>query len=417
MSDDFNTYDNNEMEVIPVRPEKEKIERISGTNELLAQIRPEWQSKSLIERVNKILPVDPSSACQRLFNAAIQDLRQKILVAGIDIAKEAAERNKLPPISQPEDIIESYPVAKIIDLAYRMGILTRPEWRRISRSYEIRRDLEHEDDQYEADIEDVFYIFKTCIEVILSKDPRPLLHTKDVEQLIETPEPASPSAEFLIEYEMAPETRQQRILELLVNTTLNSKKADIIRQNAIEALRSFSPKTKTQVKVQIGQMLQERVGRGKLELIIAKVAYAAGVLPYLKQRQSNEFFDWIGTRFEQIHYHWKLHESHKDLFDDLEDVGGLVNCPPEIRRKLVSWMTLCFLGEEGGYGEGRNRSVFYSNVAAPRIRNMFSKAQNIIGEDFVATQQDNKVKNAITNKQIARRLEMLRDIVSGVSEE
>src|SRR5687767_13926162 len=90
--------DGDGLEIIPIKPEMHTIKKISGTDELLAQIRPEWQSKSLIERVNKLLPVDPSSACQRLFNAAIQDLRQKILVAGIDLAKEAAERNKLPPI-------------------------------------------------------------------------------------------------------------------------------------------------------------------------------------------------------------------------------------------------------------------------------------------------------------------------------
>ena len=40
-----------------------------------------------------------------------------------------------------------------------IGILNRPEWRRLQRAYEIRKDLEHEDDQYEAQPEDCFYIF------------------------------------------------------------------------------------------------------------------------------------------------------------------------------------------------------------------------------------------------------------------
>lgn len=62
----------------------------SDVQGLMLQIRPEWQAKNLVQRVMKLLPVDPSSACQRLFNAAIHDIKKKILVAGIDIAKESS---------------------------------------------------------------------------------------------------------------------------------------------------------------------------------------------------------------------------------------------------------------------------------------------------------------------------------------
>jgi hypothetical protein len=48
---------------------------------LLARIRPEWQNKALIERVKRLLAVDPRSACQRLLNAAFHDLRQKVIIA------------------------------------------------------------------------------------------------------------------------------------------------------------------------------------------------------------------------------------------------------------------------------------------------------------------------------------------------
>lgn len=134
----------------------------------LAQIRPAWEAKDLINRVRRLLPSDPSSACQRIFNAAIHDLREKVVIAGIDIARDAAKQHRLPPIEKPDDI-EEYSTSKLIDLAYRMGLLSRPEWRRLARVYEIRRDLEHEDNEYEAQIEDCIYVFKTSIEVVLSR--------------------------------------------------------------------------------------------------------------------------------------------------------------------------------------------------------------------------------------------------------
>src|SRR5262249_1060085 len=45
----------------------------ASVERLLAQIRPEWQAKLLIERVRKL-----------------HDLREKIIIAGLDVAAEAA---------------------------------------------------------------------------------------------------------------------------------------------------------------------------------------------------------------------------------------------------------------------------------------------------------------------------------------
>src|ERR1043166_83310 len=106
---------------------------------LMPRVRPEWQAKSLIQRVQRLLPTDPSSACQRLLNAAVHDLREKVVIAGLDIAQQAANQAKLPPVTKSEDV-ENYSTDKLLNLAYEMGLLTRPEWRRIKRCYEIRSD-------------------------------------------------------------------------------------------------------------------------------------------------------------------------------------------------------------------------------------------------------------------------------------
>jgi hypothetical protein len=98
----------------------------SGADILLEQIRPAWKAKSLIERVKRLVSVDPSSACQRLFNAAVHDLREKILVVGLDLAREAATVHKLPSVTKAEDILDAYSTSNILDLAYYIGLLSRP---------------------------------------------------------------------------------------------------------------------------------------------------------------------------------------------------------------------------------------------------------------------------------------------------
>ena len=159
-----------------------KMVLASGVDAVLGQIRSEWQAKALITRVKTLLPVDPSSACQRLLNAAIHDLREKIVIAGLDVAREAATTNRLPIVSKPEDVQE-YSVTHTLDLAYHMGLISRPEWRRLKRAYDIRKDLEHEDDQYEAGIEDCVYVFRTCIEIVLSRDPISPVRVADIRRL------------------------------------------------------------------------------------------------------------------------------------------------------------------------------------------------------------------------------------------
>ncbi len=149
------------------------------------------------------MPVDASSACQRLFNAAIHDLKEKIIVIGADLAREVASNYKLPAVSSDDDIL-NYNVSKTIDLSYRIGLLSRAEWRRIHRCYEIRRDLEHEDNDYEAVLEDCFYIFKSTIDTVLSRDPIQVLRVIDIKQIVENLGELVISPQLLEDYKGAP---------------------------------------------------------------------------------------------------------------------------------------------------------------------------------------------------------------------
>jgi len=163
-------------------------------------------------------------------------------VAGIDIAREAAKQNKLPPVVRPEDV-EDYPTAKLIDLVYRIGLITRPEWRRLSRVYEIRRNLEHEDDEYQADAADCIYVFKASVEVVLSRDPVQLLRVLDVKEIVEQAQPVVPSQQLLEDYEHAPAVRQNEILRFLVSTALDKAQLELVRQNAFAILTRLEPLT------------------------------------------------------------------------------------------------------------------------------------------------------------------------------
>ena len=396
-------------ELVP--SEHVEIIRRSEVPSLMELIRPSWKSKNLITRVQRLLQVDPSSACQRILNAAIHDLREKIVLAGVDIAKEAALQAKLPPISSAEDL-EHYPTAKLIDLAYKIGFLSRPEWRRLSRCYEIRRDLEHEDDEYEAEIEDCVYVFRTCINVVLSRDPINLLKVTDVKEIVEEATPSIPTETLLDEFRTAPAPRQEEILKFLMSIVLDNSQSDIIQQNAFTFIGRLSSLVHNSVRLSLAKHFQDMIGRTTLDRRRARIAFAMGLLPYLKQSQVVDFFDSIYNDMHTVGTDWSAHQKHGDVIRYFIEVGGFQFCPSGPKENILKYLVLTYLGTRGGRTSyGNVRHVFYSNTAAPLIEDIVSTDKNHIRDDLQAMNKDRVVKDKCGYSHIARRFEDLLDLV------
>jgi len=406
--------DENSKELVPTV--KGELVAVSGVDAMLSSVRPAWQAKGLIERVRRLLPVDPSSACQRILNAAIHDLREKILVAGIDIANETAARLKLPPVQQSEHVMDSYSVTHILDLAHGMGLLTRPEWKRIKRAYEIRRDLEHEDDEYEAQVEDCVYMFRSAIEIVLSRDPVQILKVSDVKALVQSPSRVTPTAQFIEDFKTAPDLRQKEIGDFLVSQALSEKNPDIVRENSVACLSVFNATIRNTVKIGLAASLESRLNRSPMDMQHARVAASGGFFPYLSGSLVKEFCLNYAKSLWAVGYGWQQNMKHGEILGELEEIGGLVICPSEPREDIVLWMTLCYIGEPGGYGwSGRHRLVFYSNTGAPLIRRLFTSAGEVIRDDLDKSRQEPRVRAALGYQPIARRFESLVDCVTGTS--
>ncbi|MEP6805948.1 MAG: hypothetical protein ABI892_15575 [Flavobacterium sp.] len=378
----------------------------SGIESLLDDIRPIWRGKNLINRVALLLPVDASSACQRLFNAAIHDLKEKIIVIGVDVAKDTASKNKLPSLSNDEDILE-YNVSKSIDLAYKIGILNRAEWRRLHRCYEIRRDLEHEDNEYVAVLEDCFYIFKSVIDIVLSKDPIELLKVTDAKQIIEVSTNLIITEEFLLNFTNAPNLRKTEITKLLVSYADDDSKPDIVRQNSVELMRNILPLTPATVTIEIAGEIEAKIKGQNLDVKTAKISNACGAISYFKKVRLKDFFASILKELKETGNNW---ESQAIVVAKLEDIGGLNNCPFEFYSDILKVLVLIYIGEPG-YGYYRNvKPVFFSNGAAPIIYRILQNESNKIEEYFKVFREDRDIKLCLGNAGVSRRFENLVDI-------
>ena len=383
----------------------------SGVPAILDQIRPQWKSKRLIERVHKLLQTDPSSACQRLLNAAIQDLREKIVIAGLDIAKEAASANRMPPVVKPEDI-ENYSPQNIIDLSHHIGLLTRPEWRRVKRCYEIRRDLEHEDDEYEASVGDCVYIFQTTIDVILSKDPITIITVTDLADLVASPAAVALGSQYIEDYRHAPKVRQIDIVKMLIGKYQNPGSPEITKSNALNAIRVLRDYTLDQAKLDLSTHYTEIVARNGLD-IFGYVGYSsAGLTPYFRKAIREDFFRPIILQLHTIGYHWRMYEQHGQLLTTLQELGGLDEIPDTLLDDVIIWPFKCYLGEPGGYGYGSNRKVFFSDFGAPKAKKLLQVSSNTVGTRMAATRRiAEEIDRVIANQDIQRRYDDLLDSI------
>lgn len=173
-------------------------------------------------------------------------------------------------------------------------------------------------------------------------------------------------------------------------------------------MRHIEPLTIPQVKIELAGELGKRIRR-KLDIAHAKVAYAYGALPYLKQRVIQDFFEDLLKQMDQLGYQWQNHSLHTAVLENFEDVGGLEVCPPQCLRRYIKWLILAYVGEPG-YGPS-GRAVFYSNTASPIISRLFKRAPEEVFEIARELANDKDIKNAISrSKPVARRYEDLLDM-------
>lgn len=385
----------------------------SSTDGLLGQIRPSWQSKNLIERTRRLLPIDPSSACQRIFNASVHDLREKVVTAGLDIAIATANLySDLPKISNEEEIYETYDTSKLINLTYRMGLLSRPEYRRIMRVYDIRKDLEHEDDEYEAGIEDVLYVFSSCVNIILANDPVHIIKISDIINEIEQPENIVLEKAVVEDYKSAPTPRQLEIYQMLISNALNNEKADIVRQNSYNSIAILREFTDRKVIIQASEHFNDkRLNRRRMTAKEARVANISGLMPYLRIAYKESFFESFYEKMKQTSFHWTSHEKHGNLLRDLLEVGGLTHITKELLPSYIEWLILCYIGEAGGYGAGRNRRVFFSNIGAPLSYDILSYYEGISQELISHVEASSReIKGNTIDMYVKRRMDDIYDI-------
>jgi len=100
-------------------------------------------------------------------------------------------------------------------------------------------------------------------------------------------------------------------------------------------------------------------------------------MPYLRQSSRKELFTAYIQRLEEVGTNWNAYEKHGDVIRRFSEIGGFASCPKPPVIDILKWMVLTYIGTPGGRTSyGNIRYVFYSNTAAPLIKEILLKKQS-----------------------------------------
>lgn len=188
---------------------------------------------------------------------------------------------------------------------------------------------------------------------------------------------------------------------------------ELVRANSYRLLRQVEPLSPNAAKIELANKLEQSIGRRPVNLETAQVALASGAYPFIHQRQQRQIQAALMARFDAVKPDWRQHHEHGEVLDDFARAGAFAICPIGIDRRIARWIVEAYVGEPGRYGTwGRNRPVFYSDTAAPRIeRLLWAAGPEIKGHvEYVANEAGTKA--LIKNQEQGERLQRLVALAS-----
>ena len=205
---------------------------------------------------------------------------------------------------------------------------------------------------------------------------------------------------------------KNRSLKFLISQTLDKDVADVVQQNAYTCISYLRPPTTPAVLVSIGAYLQKKAGR-KIDERMARVAQVAGVFVYLRKSARIGFFQGVFKDMEKVGSRWTMHGQHGELLRSFKEYGGIAACPGgPVRVAILKWLVLTYVGTRGGRTSyGNVRHVFYSNSAAPLIREIIENPAAAIRDELIELKKDRDIMRALVTEHISRRFEDLIDLV------
>lgn len=374
----------------------------------IVNVREEVRDCPYLLEALKVLPVRGyRSAIGAYWNAVVDDLRQKIIHRSLDLFNK--EINPKKKIEKYEDFQDYVIDNDLIDGAYKIGVLSWEARKLMHQARETRNLFDGHPKSSDPGLLKVLNLISDCNKYVLSQEfPPAIIDISTYLQIMDSADFDRNHIAVDQAFTDLPAVYKSELSNRLYSTYASESISTVLRGNIEFCAPVLWSSLTKEDKKQIGKRFDKDV----LEGIASKAERALG---YIKLVGGLMYVSTASRRVIAA----PLVKALDSALDDWEKEGALVRqlqplakfVPDDLRQCLVQALTRTYVGYKGSSGQYA-RTNFYSNAAAPYVKEMFQSFDSASVDYFIETvKTDPILRRRIKEKGQLDRLRVLGNIL------
>lgn len=380
----------------------------------IVNVREDIQDCLYLAEALKVLPVKGyRSAIGAYWNSVVDDLRKKVMHRSLDLFnKEIAPKKKIEKYEDFQDYVTEH---DLIEGAYKIGVLSWEARKLMHQARETRNMFYGHPNSSEPNLLKVLNLISDCNKYVLSEEFPPAIIDIST-YLAGMDSPNFTRNQIAVDQAFAdlPAIYKTELSNRFYTTYASENISSDLRGN-IEfcAPVLWSSLTKDDKK-QIGKRFDKEIVDGdskKIERALVYIKLVAGLM-YVSSTSRKVVIEPLVKALSSALDEW---DKESTLVKQLQPLARFI--PEDLRFSFVQAVTRAYVGYKGG-SSSFARTTFYSNGAAPHIKEMFQSFDSASTDAFVEVlNSDSLLRRRIKEKGQLDRLRVLGNILleSGIA--
>jgi hypothetical protein len=373
----------------------------------LGHVREDVRDCTYLAEAKRVLPVKGyRSTIGSYWNAVVDDIRRKVIHRSLDLFNKEMKFRKT--IERYEDFQDHVTDHDLIEGAYKIGVLSWEARKMLQQARETRNLFDGHPQSTEPGLLKVLSLISDCNKYVLSEDfPPSIIDISEYIALMDSANFARNELAVDQAFSDLPHVYKSELINRLYSSYEGEKISSDLRGN-IEFSAPILWKTLTREdKTAIGKRFEKTVLSGDSARITRGQAFMqiVGGLMYVSTATRRVLIEPIIKSLAAALDDWS---QEGRLAAELKNYSSFV--PVELLPEYLAAITKTYVGYRGSSPQW-SRTNFYSNAAAPFIKEMFESFDSNAVDTFVETiRTDAVLRRRISGRGQLNRLRVLGQI-------
>ncbi len=374
----------------------------------IVNVREEVQDCPYLEEALKVLPVKGyRSAIGSYWNAVVDDIRQKIIHRSLDLFNK--EVNPKKKIERYEDFQDYVTDNDLIEGAYKIGVLSWEGRKLMHQARETRNMFHGHPKSSDPGLLKVLNLISDCNKYVLSQEfPPSIIDISTYLAQMDSADFARNQIAVDQAFTDLPAVYKTELSNRFYTTYSSESISSDLRGNIEFCAPILWSSLTKEDKKQIGKRFDKEVVEGDQKKIDKSLAYIklVGGMMYVNSATRKVIMEPLVNALDTALDDW---DKESALVKQILPLSRFV--PADLMPKFVTAITRTYVGYKGS-SHNWSRTNFYSNGAAPSIKEMFQSFDSAGTDIFVEiVKTDATLRRRIKDQGQLERLRVLGNIL------